>query len=131
MSTVQLGGAFRKQTDYGPLADLVAGLRTSIVDELKAMILDEMAASVAGAVASMSPPQILVQPSDVSVTPNIRVDVPGEDDQGEIEAADRQTAMLKQMNDRLGMIVALLSKPVVREVTRDNNGQIIRVTETR
>ena len=80
---MDLGAAMRPQpVDYGPITDLIQGMRANITADLRASILDEMASLLSRAVA-----QITVQAPNV--TNPITVNVPGEDDAGEIEAMNR------------------------------------------
>lgn len=130
MSTVELGSAFRpKPPDYGPLADLISGLRQSIVDELRRQVFDQMATAVAQAVASIEIPE--QQAPIVTVTPQINVDVPGEDDAGEIAATQEQTMVLRQILSELVTLRTLLGQPVTRRVERDSGGMITQMTDSR
>lgn len=134
-NTVQLGKAFQKQPpDYGPLAEVVAGLRESVAAEVRDAIVREVAVAVTEALAggiTVAAPQVSVAAPSVSVTPTIQVDVPGEDDAGEIEAIDRQTTVLLAISSKLDRLLVIASQPVNRKVIRDSQGQIIEVDEVR
>lgn len=135
MSTLDLGAAMRKKnTDYGPLADLVANMRESITEEVSRGIVTTVTAAITQALAggiTVAAPQVSVSAPDVTVTPTINVDIPGEDDAGEIAAIQAQTAVLEQINRKLDRLITIAATPLTRTVHRDSNGQITELTETR
>ncbi len=126
MTNIDLGRAMRKPpADYGPLIDLIGGMRDSILAELRTSVFDELGTMLSRAVA-----QISVAPANVSLAPaEIIVNVPGED--GEIEAMDRQTLILMKIDDQLRQIRELLAKPVMTEVRRDASDRITQTTASR
>lgn len=133
--TIDIGGAMRrKPADYGPLADLVSGMRDSITEEVSRGIVETVTSAITSALAggiTVEAPNVSVAPPAVSVTPNIRVDIPADDDAGEITAINRQTVVLEKLSTQLAALYALLSQTVTRHVIRDSNGFITEVTEQR
>jgi hypothetical protein len=120
-----------------PITDLISGMSDSIVTEVQSTILKnltgQITTAVAQAFAQYGVPQVTVQappPANVSVAAP-SVTITGEDDAGEIDAMDRNTDMLRQVNDTLKTVIAMLAKPVTVEVTRDSNQNIIRTVQSR
>lgn len=133
MTTMDLGRTFtRPPADYGPLADVVAGLKSSIIDEVVDGLIAQISAAVAQAVtACIITPDMMAALPEIILSPTFTVEVPGEDDAGEIEAMDRNTAAVQELTQEVAALRELLTRPVVKEVTRDTDKQITRVTETR
>lgn len=137
--TTDLGASFRrKSADYGPLADLVSGLRADITAEVRAAILTEVASIVTDAVSKIRPPTVNVPPPQVSiaapavtVTPTFSPQITVEGDAGEITAINRQTVVLEKLSTQMAALYTLLSQTVTRHVIRDSNGFITEVTEQR
>lgn len=123
--SMELGAAFRpKPVDYGPISDLIAGMRANITADLRQQILDDMASMLSDAVA-----RIVVQAPSVTVP--VTVETPGEDDAGEILAMQANTEVLKVISNQLGSLLMLLAQPVVKTVDRGADELIEKVTERR
>ncbi len=132
MTMTELGAAFRPKpppgpVDYGPLAGLVESMRAGIASDVLAALQDSIIATLADRLANLH----------VNVpTPVIHVDSPIN-----LEAPEPASITLLGLQDHAGQVSALntnvavlidlLSRPVVRTVTRDSRGTIERMTETR
>lgn len=145
MSTMPIGVDFSKgkRADFGPLAEMVGAMREEITREVlhdvlaqRQSLLTDISQIVANAVSKAAPPTVEVRGAENTVNlpemrPIINVDIPGEDDAGEIEAMDRNTKAVQALTQEVALLRQMLSRPVIKEVERDTNREIIRVTETR
>lgn len=134
MTTMDLGAAMRKAPpDYGPLADLVAGMEATITDRVTRGVTDTVVRAILQALDGgiTINPQVTVEAPAVTLSPNIQVDVPGEDDAGEIAATREQTMVLRAVLSELIALRTLLSQPVHRTVERGSGGEITGFTDGR
>lgn len=149
MSTVDFSAFAKRETDYGPLAEMVSTLRASIIAEVQREIASHIATAIATAfkehgtpnvkvdIPPLSPifsPQVAVDvpPPKVDFNPTIEVDSPvvHVNPQIDVPGMAEMAAQLARVHADLTELIALAKKPVYKDVERDGQ-YITRVTEHR
>lgn len=115
-----MGTAFKRGPDYGALGDIVAGLRDSIIAEVKAAVLDLYQPPN----ITVTPAPVTVEPPDVTVTPTINVPPQDLNVNVTIPGIDALTVEIRTL-------CVLLQRPVRTTIERGAGGLIASTTQTR
>lgn len=129
MSTVQLGAGMARK-ELGSLLDA-----QSIVDAIYNAVLDAVRRDIKQPIVNVAPPQVTMSPVSVPA-PQVTVNVPETETEAPVvnvtvPGLDALATQVRQLDQHVVALTQLLAQPVVKDVQRDGNDLITRVTEHR